>query len=97
MPTYFLIGIPYYSSKTYGIVYWDGEAHFIAPSGLNSTYTIVHHESLYYFGLCVFYVPVWSANEVLFCDKWRSWPWTSFILFLNEADKNFKSLRLCLK
>lgn len=85
-PTYFLIGIPLYSAETYGIICWDLGASFIAPSGLNSAYTIVHHESVYNFGLCPS-VSVWSKNEILLCIKWRSWLQVVFILFWNETDK----------
>lgn len=86
MPTYFLIGIPLYSVETYGIICWDLGASFIAPSGLNSANTIVHHELVYNFGLCPS-VSVWSENEILLCIKWRSWLQVVFILFWNETDK----------
>lgn len=86
MPTYFLIGIPLYSAETYGIICWDLGASFIAPSGPNSAYTIIHHELVYNFGLCPS-VSVWSENEILLCIKWRSWLQVIFILFWNETDK----------
>lgn len=86
MPTYFLIGMPSYSAETHGIKCWDLGASFIAPSGLNSAYTVVHHELVYIFGLQPS-ISVWSENEILLCTKWRIWLRVAFILFSNETDK----------
>lgn len=93
--TYFLIGIPLYSAETYGIICWDLGASFIAPSGLNSAYTIVIMNR----STILVYVPLFLLDLKMkfYSALSEEVGYKSSLYYFEMKQINFKSLRLCLK